>query len=46
MEEKKKHILSSILIGKNNVDRYLNDYKNLINDAQMKFYIDVQNNKL
>lgn len=44
MEEKKKRILSSILIGKNKVDRYLNDYKNLINDAQMKFDIDVQNN--
>ena len=44
MEEKKKRILSSILIGKNKVDRYLNDYKNLINDAQMKFDMDVQNN--
>lgn len=44
MEEKKKRILLSILIGKNKVDRYLNDYKNLINDAQMKFDIDVQNN--
>lgn len=44
MEEKKKRILSSILIGKNKVDRYLNDYKKLINDVQMKFDIDVQNN--
>lgn len=44
MEEKKKRILSSILIGKNKVDRYLNDYKKLINDIQMKFDIDVQNN--
>ena len=44
MEEKKKRILSSILIGKNKVDRYLNDYKNLINDAERKFDIDVQNN--
>lgn len=44
MEEKKKRVLSSILIGKNKVDRYLNDYKKLINDVQMKFDIDVQNN--
>lgn len=44
MEEKKKRILSSILIGKSKVDRYLNDYKKLINDVQMKFDIDVQNN--
>ena len=44
MEEQKKRILSSILIGKNKVDRYLNDYKKLINDVQMKFDIDVQNN--
>ena len=44
MEEKKKRILSSILIGKNKVDRYLIDYKKLINDVQMKFDIDVQNN--
>ena len=44
MEEKKKCILSSILIGKNKVDQYLNDYKNLIDDAQTIFDIDVQNN--
>ena len=44
MEEKKKRILSSILIGKIKVDKYLNDYKNSINDAQMKFDIDAQNN--
>ena len=37
MEEKKKHILSSILIGKNKVDRYLNDYK--LSDT-MKEYFD------
>lgn len=43
MEEKKKRILSSILIGKNKVDKYLNDYKSLTNDNKMKFDIDVQN---
>ncbi len=43
MEEKKKRILSSILIGKNKVDKYLNEYKNLTNDNKMKFDIDIQN---
>lgn len=43
MEEKKKRILSSILIGKNKVDKYLNDYKSLTNDNKIKFDIDVQN---
>lgn len=43
MEEKKKHILSSILIGKNKVDKYLNEYKRLINNIQKKFDTDIQN---
>ena len=43
MEEKKKRILSSILIGKNKVDKYLNEYKNLTNDNKIKFDIDIQN---
>ena len=44
MEENKKRILSSILTGKSKVDKYLNDYKNLINDINVNFDIDVQNN--
>ena len=42
MEENKKQILSSILTGKSKVDKYLNDYKNLINDINVNFDIDAK----